>query len=207
MSITGKLASFRRLGLFLLLTFSCLASAQTTDTNHGDNWTPGDQDLRILEIRVKQYTLDDVIAAYQYKDIILLPLGALSEILDIAIEVGPESASGFVLHEDRSFFLDTRRNQVTLQGIVKSYDPDKVHVLLDDTYVESNLLGEWLGMTFDVDLFSARVWVRSPEPLPFEKRLERERRIARSMSRLQQDQVEYPRHYEPYENLSMPFVD
>ena len=207
MSLTGKLACFRRLGLFLLVAVSCYANAQTSNTDSSANWTPGDQDLRILEIRVKQYTLDDVIAAYQYKDIILLPLGALSEILDIAIEVGPETASGFVLHEDRSFFLDPRRHQVTLQGVVESYDPDKVHVLLDDTYVESNLLGKWLGMTFDVDLFSARVWVRSPEPLPFEKRLEREQRIARSLSGLRQDQVEYPRHYEPYEYLSMPFVD
>lgn len=207
MSIPGDLARLQKSGLALFLWLSFATCVHAKDSADSANWTPGDQDLRILEIRVKQYTLDDVIAAYQYQDIILLPLGAISEILDIAIDVGPEVASGFILREDRGFYLDTRRSEVTRQGVVEEYDPDKVHVLLDDTYVESNLLGEWLGMTFDVDLFSARVWVRSPEPLPFEKRLERERRIARSLSGLQQEQEEYPRHYEPYEILSVPFVD
>jgi hypothetical protein len=202
-----KLASFRRLGLFLLLSLSFCAGAQTADNADSRNWTPGDQDLRILEIRVKQYTLDDVIAAYQFEDIVLLPLGALSELLDIAIDVGPEVASGFVFSEDRGFYLDTSRREVTLEGVIKPYDPDKVHVLFDDIYVESNLLGDWLGITFDVDLFSARVWVRSAQPLPFEQRLEREKRIALSLSRVRPDDEYYPRHYEPYQNWSMPFVD
>ena len=201
------MACVRNLGLALLFSVPAALSAQIPTTTDSSSWTPGDQDLRILEVRVKQYTLDGAIAAYQFEDIILLPLGAISEQLDLAIEVGPEVASGFVISEDRGFFLDTARAQVTLQGMIQSYDRDKVHVLFDDTYIESNLLGRWLGMSFDVDLFAARLWIRSPEPLPFEKRLERERRIAKSLGRLQQDQVEYPRHYEPYENWNAPFID
>ena len=119
MSMTDKLASFRRLGLILLLSLSFCAGAQTAGNTDSRNWTPGDQDLRILEIRVKQYTLDDVIAAYQFEDIVLLPLGALSELLDIAIDVGPEIASGFVFQEDRGFYLDTSRREVTLEGVIK----------------------------------------------------------------------------------------
>lgn len=201
------MAWLRNLGLALLLSIPVALAAQAPPAADSNSWTPGDQDLRILEVRVKQYTLDGAIAAYQFEDIILLPLGALSELLDIAIEVGPEVASGFVIREERGFFLDTARAQVTLQGVIEAYDRDKVHVLFDDTYVESDLLGNWLGMSLDVDLFASRVWVRSPEPLPFEKRLERERRIAQSLGRLQRDRVEYPRHYEPYQAWSAPFID
>jgi hypothetical protein len=114
----GNLAWLRNLGLALLMSLPAALAAQTPPATDLNSWTPGDQDLRILEVRVKQYTLDGAIFAYQFEDIILLPLGALSEQLDIAIEVGPEVASGFVIREERGFFLDTARAQVTLQGVI-----------------------------------------------------------------------------------------
>ncbi|MFT5218606.1 MAG: hypothetical protein ACI9LO_001312 [Planctomycetota bacterium] len=207
MLMTGKMAGLQRLSLILLLTTSFFANAQSTTGNDNKNWTPDSLDLRILELRVKQYTFDDVVAGYQFEDIVLLPLGAISEIIDLAIDVGEQSASGFVINQNRTLFLDIPRNEITLQGVLKKYDPDKVHVLFNDIYVESNLLGDWLNMTFDVDLFAARVWIQSEEPLPFQQQLERDKRIALAMGRLNQDQVQYPRHVEPYQNWSMPFVD
>ena len=184
-----------------------LASAQTAFTGSNENWIPRDQDLRILEVRVKQYSFEDVVAAYQFEDIVLLPLGELSELLEIAIEVRPGEASGFVIREDRSFFLDIARQQITLQGVIETYDPDKVHQLLNDIYVDANLLGKWMNMSFDIDLFASRIVVRSDVPLPFLQRIERERRIKQSLSRLNLNQDEYPRLYEPYQDWSVPFVD
>jgi hypothetical protein len=105
-STVSSWTRFWRLILLFLLPLSMIASAQTASTDNQDNWIPRDQDLRILEVRVKQYTFEDVVAAYQFEDIVLLPLGALSELLEIAIEVRPGEASGFVIREDRSFFLD-----------------------------------------------------------------------------------------------------
>jgi hypothetical protein len=190
-----------------MLPASFIASAQTAGSGSQDIWIPRDQDLRIFEVRVKQYTFTDVVSAYQFEDIVLLPLGALSELLEIAIEVRPGEASGFVIKEDRSFFLDTAREEITLQGEIEKYDRDKVHVLFDDIYVDSNLLGKWMNMSFDVDLFASRIGVRSETPLPFLQRLERDKRISLSLSRLNRDEEEYPRHYEPYQNWGAPFID
>lgn len=203
----GLTASIRTLVILFILPVSIAANAQSTGGEQADSWTPRDQDLRIFEVRVKQYTFDDVVTGYQFEDIVLLPLGALSQLLQIAIEVRPGEASGFVLREERSFFLDVSRREITLQGEVSNYDPDKVHVLPDDIYVDSNLLGKWLDMSFDVDLFASRIGVRSEIPLPFLQKLEREKRISQALSRLNRDEQEYPRHYEPYQNLSTPFVD
>lgn len=197
----------RKLSLLFFLLLPVCVSAQSVDPPQPNSWSPDTLDLRILEIRVKQYTFDDVVAGYQFEDIVLLPLGAISEIIDLAIEVKGDLASGFVIKEDRQIFLDTTRAEITLQGVVQKYDPDKVHVLFNDIYVDADLLGDWLNIIFDVDLFAARIWVRSDVPLPFEQRLERDKRIARTLSRLQQDQEQYPRHEEPYQNWNLPFVD
>ncbi|MCP4432631.1 MAG: hypothetical protein GY806_16785, partial [Gammaproteobacteria bacterium] len=201
------MAGFQRLWLAILLTVSLFANAQDSNPSVTRNWTPSSLDLRILEVRVEQYTFDDVVPAYQFEDIILLPLGIVSEIMDIAINVRPEVASGFVLNEDRTFYLDIARNEITLQGDIASYDVNRVHVLDNDIYVDSNLLGDWLNMTFDIDLFAARIWIHSEEPLPFQKQLERDKRISRAMSRLQPQQAQFPRHIEPYQSWNMPFID
>ncbi|MEM7563553.1 MAG: carboxypeptidase-like regulatory domain-containing protein [Pseudomonadota bacterium] len=200
-------ACLQKFGLISLLVASFAVSAQSSESDTTQKWTPGSQDLRLLEVKVKQYTFDDFVTAYQFEDIVLLPIGAISELIDVAVEVRSDVASGFILREDRPFYLDTTRNQVTRNGVIEMYDPDKVHVLFDDIYVESNLLGNWFGMSFNVDLFAARITLISETLLPFESRIERDRRVARALSRLNQSRVEYPRHHEPYETWSTPFVD
>ncbi|MFO7593382.1 MAG: hypothetical protein R6X15_04975 [Pseudomonadota bacterium] len=172
-----------------------------------NEWLPRDSDLRILEIRVDAYTLDDVIGAYQYQDVILLPLGGLAYLLDLAIDVDEGVAGGFVIREDNTFQLDTSRSEVILKGRSKSYPAALVKVLDDDIYVESALLGQWLDMALDIDLYTARIWVRSEEKLPFLARLERERRISKSLSHLGRRDGQYPRHHEPYRAFTVPFFD
>jgi len=196
----------------ILISSSLTAFAQTgfieeqtlTDKHR---WSPRDTDLRILEVRVSTFVLEDVIAAYRYQDVTLLPLGAISDALDIALEFKNNTASGFVFKEENTFFLDTTRATITLKGKETSYDRELVHVLDDDIYVESGLLGKWLGVKLDVDLFTSRLHVRSDEPLPFEKRLKREKTIAKAMAQINKERVYYPRHYEPYEVADTPFID
>ena len=184
-------------------------SVETKDqfTIDPDKWLPRDNDLRILEIRVAQYKLEDVIPAYKYEDVVLIPIGTLSELLDIAITIKPGSAQGFIFKEEWTFMLDTTRAEVVLQGKPESYDSSLVHELDDDIYVESNLLSKWMLMTLDIDLFSSRMWVTSKEKLPFLKRLEREQRIAKSLARLNRTKQDYPKHHESYKDWSVPFID
>ena len=172
-----------------------------------NTWTPQDSDLRILEIRVESYTFEDVIDAYQYKDIILVPLGTLSSILDIAITAAPNFASGFIIKENNTFSLDTDRNEVILKGIPSIYKSELVKNLDGDIYIESNLLGKWFNMEIDIDLYASRAWIRSDTQLPFLARIEREKRIEKALSRLNQTTQQYPRHHETYKDYTIPFVD
>ena len=202
---------FKQLGFILLvLTLSAaMPIAQAQTSNVEPEWSPTDDDLRILEIRVGKYKLEDVLPTYQYQDSLLIPIGLISELLDIAVNSSPGdgTASGFMLKEENTFFLDTSRGTVTIKGIIQAYDPTLVYTLDDDIYVESDLFSKWFPIGLDIDLFASIVWITSEEPLPFEKQIERKERIAKALSQLGVQDPMYPRHYEPYQYWSMPFVD
>ncbi|MCK4705208.1 MAG: hypothetical protein KAT90_07005, partial [Gammaproteobacteria bacterium] len=87
-----------------------------------EKWLPKDNDLRILEVHIESYTFDDVIPAYKYEDVILLPLGTLTEIMELAVNVKPGAADGFVIREDRTFFLDISRKEIIINGKPESFD-------------------------------------------------------------------------------------
>jgi hypothetical protein len=189
----------------LLISYSTLLfSAEDTA-----NWTPRDDDLRILEMRVDLYRLEDVLATYQRKDMLLIPMGALADILDLAIDVSPGDgiAQGFLFKENNTFFLDTSRTEVIIRGETHSYNNKLVYVLDDDIYVDASLISKWFDIKVNADLFSSTVMINSEEPFPFIVKMEREERIAKARARLAQEQPYYPRHYEPYDMWNIPFID
>ncbi len=190
----------------LLLVFSASSIAVEIDS---EKWTPRDEDLRILEIRVEKYRLDDVLPTYQRKDSLLVPLGLLSEILDLAIsvDIGDGVAQGFVFTEDKTFYLDTSRNEATVSGISYPYNKPQVSVLDDDIYVDSSLLSKWLGITIDTNLLASTVTIKSKDKFPFILRLEREEKIAKAKAGLNNKIPYYPYLYEPYDMWDVPFID
>jgi hypothetical protein len=189
-----------------LLVFSTITIAEEQNT---EKWTPRDDDLRILAMQVEKYKLEDILPTYQRKDYLLVPLGLLSEILDLAIDVdiGSGIATGFVFNEDNTFHLDTSRNEATLKGISKPYNKALVYVLDDDIYIDARLLSQWFDININADLFSSTVKINSKNSFPFIVRLEREEKIAKTRSRLNADIPYYPYHYEPYDMWNVPFID
>ena len=83
---------FVRFTILVLFLFSVSGLSRAAD-EATENWTPRDDDIRILEMRVGQYRLEDVLATYQRQDILLIPMGALSEILDLAVDVNLSNAN------------------------------------------------------------------------------------------------------------------
>ena len=190
----------------LLAVFSVTSIAAELNP---EKWTPRDEDLRILEMRVEKYRLEDVLPTYQRKDYLLVPLGYLSEILDLAIDadIGTGIAQGFVFKEDKTFYLDTSRNEVTIQGTNYPYNERLVYVLDDDIYVDAGLLSKWLNITIDANLLASTVTIKSEDKFPFIVRMEREEKIAKTRAHLNVDTPYYPYHYEPYDMWNAPFID
>lgn len=191
---------------FTLFLFSTSSFAEDAGEH---SWTPRDEDLRILQMRVEQYRLEDVLPVYQRKDYLLVPLGYLADILDLAInvDIGSGIAQGFVFNEGNTFYLDTSRAEASIKGVISEYDKNLVYVLDDDIYVGSSLLSKWFGISVDADLFASTVTIRSEDKFPFIVRKEREEKIARTRASLNADIPYYPYHYEPYDMLNTPFID
>jgi hypothetical protein len=203
-----KFVSFIRYFIlpFFLITLSATSIAAELNP---EKWTPRDEDLRILEMRVETYKLEDILPAYQRKDYLIVPLGYLSEVLDLAIDVdiGNGVAKGFFFKEDNTIYLDTSRSEVIINNTNIQYNQNLVYVLDDDIYVDASLLSKWLNISINADLLASVVTIKSEQKFPFIIRMEREEKIAKSRARLNVDIPYYPYHYEPYDMWNIPFID
>ncbi|HYC89627.1 MAG TPA: SPOR domain-containing protein [Thermoanaerobaculia bacterium] len=186
---------------FLLLSLFAAARAFAAEP---------EEEIRILEYVLDDVVLSDAVAGYAGPgDGTLLPLAASAELLGVAITTDPErgTARGFVLNEKATFALDVARGSVTVAGKPRRFDRELVRLFADDIYVDSALLGEWLPVTFDVELFALRVRIRPREPLPLQTRLERERRIRHWRLRLAPADPGYAPLPTRYQLFDAPSID
>ena len=112
-----------RIAVFLFAYFLCLAAhavePQVQTQAKPIQWDQlSEDDLRILQVKLDKYELEDVITAYQLADGIYIPLGLFSQITGLAIQTSPEKgfAEGFILDENRHFILDVARREITVSG-------------------------------------------------------------------------------------------
>lgn len=169
-----------------------------------------DNSLRLLEIHIGKYRLDELISAYQSRDYLYIPLGALAEIIELAITANPDNgiAEGFILREDRTFYLDATRGEVTIAGKLTAFDRTRVAMReFDDIYVDADLINQWFPLKLDIDLYASRLKVISKEPLPLEQRKLREEKFAVARSQTQVVDRGYPQQIDPYQNWTYPFIN
>jgi len=167
---------------------------------------PDPAQSRILGVRVGSNMLDDVIEGYAIDNSTYLPLGSIAQILDMAIKVDPANgtAQGFIFKEDRRFFLDIARKEVTISGQRFPIDTRQLRIYPDDIYVDSNLLSKWMPFTVDVDLYASLITIKSVEKLPFQQRIEREKRYEQMRHGGTTQDNGYPSIVEPYRTWTMP---
>jgi len=135
--------------------------------------------LLVLEVMLDGQVLSDSFAAYQDGTQTLLPLGELSRLLTLAIQVRPDrgSAEGRLPH-DRAFALNLPESLASVGGREQNFEPRLAGVVGDDIYVSRQLLTRWLPLDLQVDLTTLKLKVVPREKLPLQERLERERLAA-----------------------------
>lgn len=166
-------------------------------------------ELILLEVRLDQYRVSDALPGYQRGRELLLPLGELARLLTIAIRVDPGqgTATGFVLQEDRSFHLDVRDRTVVIQDRRQAVAPGLIERAEDDIYVAASLLSQWLPLDLDPDLPALVLKVKPREPLPLQRRIEREQRAAGLRGEEEAPGASYARRDFPYRMFDFPFAD
>ena len=168
-----------------------------------------ESELLLFEVRLGQTVLADALPAYPVGGGVVVPLGALTQSLEFAISVDvvTGTAEGFFLSENRRFSLDVGARRASVEGRPAAYDAARIEVHQDDIYVDTQLLSAWFPVDLTPDLPSLLLRVRAREPLPVQKRQEREARAAREIASLGYGGPQYPRAADPYRLLDFPFID
>jgi hypothetical protein len=173
------------------------------------NLSDDDNSLRLLEPSIGKYRLEELVATYQYEDMIFVPLGYFSELIDLAVSINPDTgiAEGFIFDQNKTFYLDANRGEVTIEGKLSQFNKQRIAIReLDDIYVDSNLFREWFPLKVDIDLFASRLKIVSDQPLPFEQRKQREEQAKRARSPLPTKRG-YDKQSFPYKNWTHPMIN
>ncbi len=90
------------------------------------------------ELRLETLLLTEEFDLYKSKDKIYVPIGGLSQKLEIAINTFPEQglAKGYVINEKHKFHLDLKTGIVRSGDKTFSIPEDKVITQPDDLYVD-----------------------------------------------------------------------
>jgi hypothetical protein len=180
--------------------------SQSTDspilTLHEDN-------LLVLEVRLDRRSTGHGLIAYQHEDRVLLPLGELCSILELAIMVDPElgSASGWIVDEDRTFELNLSARTITRTGNIEPLPPSIVGRDENDIFVDSSHLEQWIPVDLELNLPRMHVKITPRETLPFQSRLKRDEQRSLWLASQGNATLNYPMQMAPYRMWSWPLVE
>ena len=166
-------------------------------------------EFTLLGVRLGSMVLSEAMPCYQTDEGTLVPLGALSELLGLAIQVDPVHgvAEGFFIREGRRFMLDTRARRVRVEGRELTYDTLRVRLARQDVLVETALLATWLPIDLAVEPYDGMLRVYPREPLPLQQRWERQQRIGQNRERIGSWAPAGPLAPTPRTVWDMPFTD
>ena len=152
------------------------AIATLTDVTDPQPFTA--DDLLWMEVRSGEEQLAESVNVYASRAGVFVPIGELSRVLDLAVGVFPAQgrAEGWVLSRDRSLVIDLVKGEALLAGQSAEMAPGEAVIYADDLYLRIDLIERLLPVRLRPDT-SAQVLELTPlEPLPFQQRLERDRR-------------------------------
>ena len=104
-----------------------------------------EEDVLLFALRLDQASLSSTFPGFAVRDGVLVPLGELCRLLDLAIQVDPNRgrAEGFFIEEKRLFSLDVLAGTVAIEGRSQAFDRSRVELHTDDIYVDTRLIAVW----------------------------------------------------------------
>jgi hypothetical protein len=173
-----------------------------------DEMSRSESDVLLFQLRLEQTALSSAFPGFASKDGILLPLGELCRLLDLAIQVDAVhgKADGFFIREDRRFNLDVASGKLNVDGKSLNFDRSQVEQHEDDLYVDSRLISAWLPIDISIDSRSAAITLSTREFLPIQERWKREK-LAGRLGGAAAEPVKYDSIPNPYRAADIPMFD
>jgi len=165
-----------------------------------------------LKLQAGKIILKESLFARQKGRTVYLPLRSLADALDFVIEVEPGNAyaSGWFLSKDQRVSFDARAGEVVSEGKRMAVGSDAF--LTDrlsgqgELYVARDALNRAWPVDLSIDRSALKVYVNPEDPLPVQRRKERQQRRERQLNR--QDRDLDLRHVDhAYRRWSWPDID
>lgn len=168
-----------------------------------------DEQLLILEVRLRDLVLNDGMFGYVDEGGLLLPLSEFFRTLEFPISIDPANgrASGWYIAEDRTFSLDILNREVAIDNRKMKFNRHLVELHEDEIYVDSRLLADWFPVDIQFDLGNLIVMLRSREPLPLEQRMTRDIRRGKALAQRDRRDGKYQKIETPYAWVAWPMVN
>jgi hypothetical protein len=140
---------------------------------------PDPQTLLLLLVQLDNLTLTDGLTAYGTTDDPLLPVGELSRLLELDVEVSPSDGrvTGNVGEARRALLIDVLTNTARIGPVAVPLQPGDIAVDPGEIYVRASVLAKLLPLTFAVDAASLQMKISATEVLPIQSRLSRLSRL------------------------------
>ncbi len=130
----------------------------------------------ILQLIVDGIEMEDVIEGVRRGDKVLLPVQQLGGLLDFAIKADPATATatGWFIRQQNKFMVMPGKAEI--KGKEYTLAVGQVFAHNGDVYVDAALLQTWLPLGLKTDFKLMTLDIVPRERLPFQEKLERERR-------------------------------
>lgn len=168
---------------------------------------PDSQTLLLLLVQLDDLTLTDGMAAYGSPEDPLLPVGEISRLLELDIDVSPSTGrvTGSLGEARRAMIIDLATNTARIGPVQVPLAPGDVLVDAVDIYVRASVLAKLLPLTFSVDARALQMKLTATELLPIQGRLQRLARIRQAAPN--PTAVQVLRVEEPYKLFTPPSFD
>ncbi|MCZ2720689.1 hypothetical protein O1D97_03270 [Marinomonas sp. 15G1-11] len=161
-----------------------------------------------LSMYVDAIYLGDIFAE-KSTDSAMLGINAFVTLLDFPIYFSNDlvSAQGWFFEEANRFSLNSVENTVSVEisGQANLLSSENYVIRDDDIYIESKLIEEWFGVTFDFDFRRLQVKISSERALPIQLQLAR--RNKKAAESLPSREASLPLKENPYKFFTTPVAD
>lgn len=171
------------------------------------NWP--EDDLLICELLLGRYSVSKEIAVYVTPKGIMLPLSAISDAMEIPIEVKPDEglASGYLYEKSNSFDLDFKKGTATIFGKAISLDTVNAGATYEDIFIELNTFAAWFRWKIEFNRLDMRITVTPEKKLPIQMRWERESGTRPKQSTLSKTPSNFPVIENDFNFATLPQTD
>jgi len=167
---------------------------------------PDPQTLLLLAVQLDDLNLADGMAAYGMPEDPQLPVGELTRLLEMDVDVSPSDGriTGRIGESRRALTVDVATNTARIGPLQIPLEPGDVVVEPGEIYVRASVLAKLLPLQFAVDPRNLQMKLTATEILPLQGRLAR---LARLRQGATKPATPVLRVEEPYQLFSPPSFD